>query len=92
MFVLKASNKNIIGLKRILRCFHFESGQKVNYQKTKVIRIRVNQSYHNRFVAVLKCNIMALSFPYLGVNIGGNHRRKEFWEGMVTKIKKRLAK
>jgi len=33
-----------------------------------------------------------MSFNYLGVNIGDNHRKKDFWEEIVAKIGKRLAR
>jgi len=35
---------------------------------------------------------MKLPFSYLGVPIGGNQGRKEFWKDMVAKIKKKLSR
>lgn len=30
-------------------------------------------------------------FKYLGILVGGNHRRKSFWQDLMAKIKKRLV-
>jgi len=35
---------------------------------------------------------MMIPFTYLGFLVGGNHRKIEFWKGMVQKIKKKLSK
>jgi len=29
---------------------------------------------------------MTIPFTYLGIPIGGNHRKREFWIGMIEKI------
>jgi len=72
--------------------FHLASGLKVNYQKRKIIRIGTDKLQLLRYVTVLKCNIMITTFNYLGVNIEGNHWKKDFLEVMVAKIWKILSR
>ena len=45
-----------------------------------------------RYSELLNCGCMSIPFSYLGVQIGSNHRMKELWEGIMLKIRKRLAK
>ena len=40
---------------------------------------------------VLRCSIMNLPFVYLGLSIGGNPSKAEFWDPVITKVKKRLS-
>jgi len=35
---------------------------------------------------------MKVPFTYLGIPVGGNQRRKEFWQGLMSKIRKRLSR
>jgi len=40
----------------------------------------------------LNCRQMDLPFKYLGMTIGGNPRRFEFWDPIVDKIRYRLSR
>ena len=39
----------------------------------------------------LNCNTMRIPFKYLGLEVGGNPRKKQFWELVVNKINARLS-
>ncbi|XP_058742110.1 uncharacterized protein LOC131614557 [Vicia villosa] len=39
----------------------------------------------------LGCQIGKLPFVFLGIPVGGNHRRKQFWSFLISKLKKRLG-
>ena len=60
--------------------------------KTKIGRVGIHHSYVLRFLEILNCTTMNLLFTYNGLPVGSNHRRRFFGNGMVSKIKKRLAK
>jgi len=32
---------------------------------------------------------MSISFTYLGIHIGGNHRKLNFWRDVIDKLKKK---
>jgi len=40
--------------------------------------------------SILNCNIMKTPFNYLGVTVGGNHKRCVFWEGVLNKLRSML--
>lgn len=37
---------------------------------------------------MLKCTQMLVPFKYLGIKVGGNPRKREFWKEVVDKVKK----
>ena len=39
----------------------------------------------------MNCEIMKSPFSYLGVKVGGNHKRCAFWDGMLIKLRSRLS-
>jgi len=67
-------------LKSILRGFELASGLKINFLKSKLVGINV-QSYNLAcYTKTLNCMQMGLPFNYLGLEVGGNPRKKKFWE------------
>ena len=78
-------------IRSILRCFEIASGLKVNFHKSKIGSIGIHLRKVERFSTILNCNIMKVPFKYLGIPVGANHRRIEFWQDMIQKIQKRLA-
>jgi len=40
---------------------------------------------------ILNCGIMKVAFKYLGLPEGTNRRRIDFWQDIITKIRKRLS-
>ena len=45
----------------------------------------------NTYAKTLNCKTMRIPFQYLGVEVGGNPRKKQFWEPVVRKIEARLC-
>ena len=43
------------------------------------------------FAIILNCGIMNALFSYMGLTIGGNHKRRNFWEGVFGKFRSRLG-
>jgi len=46
----------------------------------------------HRLSIILNCRIIKVPFTYLGVHIRGNHSRKDYWKGVIVKIKKKLSR
>jgi len=53
--------------------------------------IGVDSFAMNTYAKTLNCKTMRIPFQYLGVEVGGNPRKKQFWEPVVRKIEARLC-
>lgn len=69
----------IITIKRILRCFEVMSGLKINFHKSQVCGIGVQDDLVKEFAAGLNCHSQKLPMKYLGLPLGENPRRKSTW-------------
>jgi len=92
LFLCKASAHSVFVIKAILICFELASGLKVNFQKSSVGGIGCNNLLLQRFATVLNCATMKTPFKYLGMPVGGNHRRSKFWEEVVERVRRRLGR
>ncbi|GJV13200.1 hypothetical protein Tco_1354741 [Tanacetum coccineum] len=75
----------------ILKCFEEVSRLRVNYNKSKLYGIGVNEGDMSDMARWMGCDIGEFSFTYLGLPIGENMRRVSAWTLMVEKFIKRLA-
>jgi len=91
IFFCEVDVKNITVIKCFLRCFEVASGLKVNFRKSKVAGIVVQNIEIQRYSVILNCNLMELPFKYLRVLVGDNYRIKFFWNNMILKIKSKLT-
>jgi len=91
LFFCKADTQSVMTLKTILKCFELASRLKVNYSKSKVDGVSVSGNQIIGFVTILNCEIMKTHFTYLGMAVGGNHKRCAFWEGVLSKLQSRLG-
>jgi len=74
-----------------LRSFEVVSSLRVNFHKSQVGAIGLNDVDLNIFSKCLNCGRMAIPFNYLGVRIGGNPRKEEFWKPIIYKIRSNLS-
>jgi len=42
------------------------------------------------YAKTLNCNVMQIPFKYMGLEVGGNPMRKQYWKPIADKIKARL--
>ncbi|GJY92863.1 putative RNA-directed DNA polymerase, partial [Tanacetum coccineum] len=75
----------------ILKCFEEVSGLRVNYNKSKLYGIGVEDRELSDMARWMGCGIGEFPFMYLGLSIGENMRRINDWKVMVDKFKSRLA-
>lgn len=64
---------------------------KINFPKSKLSGVAVENSFIVRFASLLNCRQMEISFIYLGLPVGGNPRRLETWDIVGNKLQRRLA-
>lgn len=72
LFFCKPKYQCIMAIKSILRCFEIMSSLKVNFHKTSVGSIGVDEGDLSTFSNCLNDIKMTFSFKYLGMTIGGN--------------------
>jgi len=81
-----------MAVKATLMCFELAYGLKGNYFKSKVGGEVINSDKLLRYASALNCVIMKAHFTYLGMKVGGNHKRLGFSDVVLEKIEKRLRK
>ncbi|GKV22579.1 hypothetical protein SLEP1_g32439 [Rubroshorea leprosula] len=91
IFFGDATEDNIRVIKCIMRTFELASGLKINFGKSQLIGVGVDQNWSAKMAYQLCCKEGKLPFKYLGILIGRNHRRKAMWQPMVESVRKKLA-
>jgi len=91
LFMCEDSFSNVFTIKTILRCFELVSGLKINFHKSKLASINVDRNTLGTYAKTLNCNTMRIPFKYLGLEIGGNPRKVQFWEPIANKKNARLS-
>ncbi|GAU35536.1 hypothetical protein TSUD_155670 [Trifolium subterraneum] len=81
---------NIRALKAVLILFESISGLKVNFNKSMLVGVNVNDSWLHEAASVMNCKHGKLPFLYLGLPIGGDPRKLQFWYPLVDRIRKRV--
>lgn len=82
---------NVRAMRAVLHLFATMSGLKVNFNKSELVGVNVSQSWLFEAASVLRCRVGTLPILYLGLPVGGNPRRLNFWEPVVNRIKSRLS-
>jgi len=92
LFFREANTKSIFNIKAILQCFELASRLRVNFLKSRIGGTGLDQLSLQRFAAILNCDVMGSSFVYLGLPIDGNHKRDDFWNGVIKKVQAILSR
>jgi len=91
LFLCEDTLNNVLTLKAITRGFELASGLKINFHKSRLAGINVQSNVVVCFTKILNCIQMEVPFKYLGLEVGGNPRKKQFWEPVLSKLKARLC-
>ena len=78
-------------LRKILTLFEAMSGLKVNFHRSVLVGVNVEESWLGEAASFLSCKIGKIPFLYLGLSIGGDVRRLSFWKPIIDRIKSRLS-
>lgn len=90
LFVGKYSNTNILNLSRILNCFERASGLKINFKKSIVSGVGIDNSLIASIGRLLRCRVGTTAFTYLGIPVGVSMNLIKSWKPLVDKVAKRL--
>ena len=52
----------------------------------------VDHTVIQQYAAILNCEVMKTPFKYLGLLVGGSHKRVSFWDGVLERVKSRLGR
>jgi hypothetical protein len=82
--------ENIWTIKVLLRSFELVSGLKINFVKSKLYGINVEDRLLSAGAAFLSCRAESIPFKFLGLPVGANPRRLAMWQSVVDTRAKRL--
>jgi len=71
LFFCKAKIKSVFNIKVMLNGFELTFGLKVNFSRSSLGRIGVEQTEILHFATILNCEVMRIPFKYLGMSVGG---------------------
>jgi hypothetical protein len=74
-----------------LKWFELISGLKVNFFKSKLFGVNVEDDFMVSAASFLNCVVGRLPFIYLGLPVGANPRRLSTWNPVLEVIQNRLA-
>ncbi|GKV48207.1 hypothetical protein SLEP1_g55033 [Rubroshorea leprosula] len=90
IFFGEATEENIWAIKCIVRSFELVSGLKINYT-SQLMGVNLEEGWKEKMACRLYCKGEDLPFKYLGIPIGGNHRKIAMWQPLVESVKSKLA-
>ena len=70
IIVMQADAVQLQGLKEILDNYSKFTGLKINYHKSSLIPININQEEASTLSLQIGCNLASMHFPYLGLPMG----------------------
>jgi len=82
----KASYDNLWALKAILRNFEMVSGLKINFNKSNIIGINVEERFLDAAEQFLNCKKSSFPFKFLGIPVGANPHRCERWKVFESRL------
>jgi hypothetical protein len=83
---------NLWSIKTVLRSFELVSGLKVNFCKSKIYVINLEENFLRASSAFLHCGVESIPFCFLGTPVGANPRRKSTWAPIIDSMKQKLCK
>ncbi|KAD3337408.1 hypothetical protein E3N88_32928 [Mikania micrantha] len=91
IFLGDGTTSNMKNLMRILRCFKAASGLSVNYIKSNVYTVGIDDSQVNLLAQCSKCKIGSFPFTYLGLPVGANMNYIKNWKPVIDIFESRLS-
>jgi hypothetical protein len=83
----EANVGNLWTLKAILRGFEMVSGLKVNFWKSCLVGVNIDDDFLHMASEFLNCRRGSLPFKYLGLSVGANPQKLETWEPLLNVIR-----
>lgn len=78
-------------MKNILHHFEIFSGLHINYKKSKLFAIGMEESFIREVAELWGYEIGTFLVCYLGIPLGINPKKEEVWEPIIAKCCRKLA-
>ncbi|XP_058784846.1 uncharacterized mitochondrial protein AtMg01250-like [Vicia villosa] len=91
IILAEGDTANLWSVKVILRGFELMSGSHINFHKSNLYDINLDQWFLEAASSFLSCKVGSLPFKLLGVRVGGDPRKLVMWRDLLAMMKKRLA-
>ncbi|MFS7909556.1 putative RNA-directed DNA polymerase [Helianthus anomalus] len=91
LFIGEWSECNFHNLARILRCFHFSSELKVNFMKSQLYGVGVDNGELSWVASILGCKTGTYPFVYLGLPVDANMGLVKKWRLIMEKFESKLS-
>ena len=91
LVIMEACPLQISALKNVLRDFSTSAGLNVNYAKSMLVPINVEENRTNLLAQLFGCAVGSLPFTYLGLPLGLTKPKVIDFLPLVTKCERRLA-
>jgi len=82
---------NVRSMRAVLLIFEQMFGLKVNFNKSLLTGVNVSVSWLYEAALALNCHVGAIPFVYLGLPVGGDPRKLDFWKPVLNCIHSRLS-
>jgi hypothetical protein len=87
--IIPADSGQLIHLKEILQIFSESTGLHVNYHKTTLVSINIDNARANELENIFGCKAISLPFAYLGLPLGTTRSSVSDLMPMVSRIDKK---
>ncbi|XP_028072971.1 uncharacterized protein LOC114275175 [Camellia sinensis] len=83
--------EQLVYTKRILKCFEVMSGLRINYAKSVVCEVGVNEDELAMYADLLNYKIQGLPLKFLGLPVEANPGGKSTWKPVLDSVSSKLA-
>ena len=91
LVILNADVRELVCLKALLNSFADATGLKVNYHKSNMIPINIEEERVDHFINTINCKRGYFPITYLGIPLGLQKPRVEHCMSIVNRVEKRLS-
>ena len=91
IFLGNWEERNIGNLMKVLRWFHLASGLRINWSKSTLVGVKVNELELCRVASAFGCKEGTLPFNYLGFPIGISMTKESSWSPLIERFLSRLS-
>ncbi|WOH08313.1 hypothetical protein DCAR_0727751 [Daucus carota subsp. sativus] len=88
---VKNDSESIRGIKRVLLGFEMLTGLRINFGKSTLYGFNSTAEELTGWSEIIGCKLGSDSFTYLGLELAKSPNRVQFWDPLVSKVKKKLA-
>jgi hypothetical protein len=89
IFMGEGNWDNLWTIKTVLRSFEIVSGLKVNFFKSKLYGINLDERFFRASSSFLHFGVESIPFCFLGIPVGANPRRRSTWLPILNSMKKK---